>query len=516
MPIISSLISTLASKASVNHDLTLPSSPWPYIVSFIIITLTLLLPHLKSPPSYTPPGCRKLGLPRSKSNLNDEFAPEYAHGASSTSKNDSNNNPNSPPYRIKALFTYPIKSCTGVELDTAEVIETGLKYDRLFSFAEFIENPPSSLCADAQPAPPSSTPQTGEWIARTLRNRTFNTLALLTPEIWIPDPSSPTYAPDLPSVQSSGVLLLKYPRVSPSPLTSLLVTLHLLPDHLALPLPLTPPPTKVSDFPLTPIKIWKDSPLAYDYGHLIPASLWTFLASGPESSPAPTSKSKSTPQNKRKLTLFRSHPHHPREIFRCAPSKDDIGFQPSTGFADAYPLHLLNLASVRDVAEKCAAQIPRLSVRRFRANVIVTGPGRFEEDDWKRIFVPTSHPHGYGDGGNGDENGNGNGNGSGGDRVMDGNGDRAGVEIHTVCRTIRCQLPNVDPDTGSRHRNEPERTLRGYRCIDPGDKGSCLGMQLVPGVREFTLRVNDPISVLETGEHFYIKMLAPGEKVEGV
>lgn len=32
---------------------------------------------------------------------------------------------------------------------------------------------------------------------------------------------------------------------------------------------------------------------------------------------------------------------------------------------------------------------------------------------------------------------------------------------------------------------------------------------------EFKLRVNDRISVLETGEHFYIKMLAPGEKVPG-
>lgn len=32
----------------------------------------------------------------------------------------------------------------------------------------------------------------------------------------------------------------------------------------------------------------------------------------------------------------------------------------------------------------------------------------------------------------------------------------------------------------------------------------------------FRISVNDPISVLETGEHFYIKMLAPGEKIPGV
>lgn len=33
---------------------------------------------------------------------------------------------------------------------------------------------------------------------------------------------------------------------------------------------------------------------------------------------------------------------------------------------------------------------------------------------------------------------------------------------------------------------------------------------------EFKLSVGDAVSVVETGKHFYIKMLAPGEKVEGV
>lgn len=33
---------------------------------------------------------------------------------------------------------------------------------------------------------------------------------------------------------------------------------------------------------------------------------------------------------------------------------------------------------------------------------------------------------------------------------------------------------------------------------------------------EFRVCVGDGIEVLETGEHCYIKMLKPGEKVEGV
>jgi hypothetical protein len=41
-------------------------------------------------------------------------------------------------------------------------------------------------------------------------------------------------------------------------------------------------------------------------------------------------------------------------------------------------------------------------------------------------------------------------------------------------------------------------------------------MQLVPAKETFVLNVGDEVRVLETGEHRYIKMLAPGEKVEGV
>ncbi|PWY65965.1 hypothetical protein BO70DRAFT_366597 [Aspergillus heteromorphus CBS 117.55] len=497
-----------------NHDLTFLSSTfplqslWPYLFSLLLPIL--LLPLLKAPPSYAPPGCRKLGIPRSKSNLNDEFAPEYAH-ASPADKDGR------PSCRIKALFTYPIKSCAGVELDTAEVVETGLKYDRMFCFAEFVERSPQpsrATAAATETAPPTTTKpkqekeKEGDWIARTLRNRTFNTLALLQPEIWIPDSSSPTYSPSLPEVKSQGALVITYPRVQPSLLTKLLIALHLLPSRLSFSIPLSPTAQKSQSYPLTPVQIWKDSPLAYNYGTHIPSSLWTFLSSG--------SEKLTDPHKKRTISLFRSHPTHNREIFRSAPRKAELGFQPVTGFADAYPLHLLNLASVRDVGERCKRDIDRLSVRRFRANVVVTGPGRFEEDAWKRIFVHQDRWRGSGSssgvGGedlslknryeNGDEEDNGEGN---------------GVEIHTVCRTIRCRLPNVDPDTGDRHRSEPDRTLKSYRRIDPGDlTNACLGMQLVPGVREFTLRVNDPISVLETGEHCYIKMLAPGEKVEGV
>ncbi|KAL5356799.1 hypothetical protein BJX96DRAFT_187466 [Aspergillus floccosus] len=443
----------------------------PAIYWLSLLPVVLLLLQFRHPKQVRPRGCRKLGLSPEQSNLRDEYDPKYTQGVPSTHKDEQGR----PAWRIKALFTFPIKSCAEVELDVADVVPTGLAYDRQFCFAEYINS--SQQSQQQQPY----------WTARTMRDGEFSKLSLIRPEIWVPDPRAPDYAPDLDEVRSQGVLTVRYPRAPRSTLHAVLlrcaVSLHILPGELSFTVPLIPPsPTR---YPSTPVKIWKDAPLAWDYGEHLPPSLRAFLTSN------------SGGRTRGPITLFRAHPAHPREIFRCAPRKENVGFQPVTAFADAYPLHLLNLASVRDVARRCVADIPRLSVRRFRANVLVQGPAAFAEDGWKRIRVCNSA-------GEGDIEG-------------EGNGQSEGVEIYASCRTMRCKLPNVDPDTGVRHPAEPDRTLKSYRRIDPGDySNAALGMQLVPVPREFTLRVGDAVEVLETGEHFYIKMLAPGEKVEGV
>ncbi|GKZ20570.1 hypothetical protein AbraIFM66951_005895 [Aspergillus brasiliensis] len=491
------MLDFLPSIPTIQHGLTSPQTTLLLSITlpiFLCILLCIPLIQYINPTPPPPKGCRRLGLsPSQRSNLHDEHSPEYTHGVPSTATDPDTG---LPAWRIKALFTYPIKSCAGVELDTADVIETGLKYDRLFCFAEFI--PSSQPTTTTSTSNPNQEPEeAGTWTARTLRDRDFRQLALLRPEIWIPDPSSPSYSPTNPETLSNGVLLIHYPLPpSSNPLTSLLRTLHILPSQTHFTIPLDPPTSSSSSsFPLTSVKIWKDTPLAHNYTHLLPPSLKSLLT---------YDTTLPLPQRK-KLALFRASHAHAREIYRNAPRKgDQIDFQPVTGFADAYPIHLLNMASVRDVAAHCAEEIPRLSVRRFRANVVVQGPGKFVEDGWKRILIgspPSSSCSSL--------------KGSGED---DGEEEkRGGVEVYTACRTIRCKLPNVDPDTGIRHPREPDRTLKRYRRIDVGDlTNACLGMQCVPALQEFTLRVNDPVTVLETGEHCYIKMLAPGEIVEGV
>lgn len=408
------------------------------ILAFLISILGILR---RKQPRVQPRGCRRLGLPEGRSNLDDEFDPKYDEGVPSSDKTGDLSS-----WRAKALFTYPLKSCGGIELQASDVVETGLKFDRQFVFAEH---------------------GTEGWNCRTLRNAGFQRLALIHPEIWVPDPSAVDYDPSLPEIQSEGIMVISYPRLLPRGpkgiFFKICTTLGICQARHTFQIPLFPP--KHTIFPLIPVKIWKDKPLALDYGALLPASLHTYLGFDAATSP---------------LTLFCATPNHNREIYRNAPRKDTIGFQPTTAFADAYPIHLLNLSSHRDVAAKCAYAIPRLSIRRFRANIIIQGPAAFAEDHWTKIAI-------------------------------------GGVEIYAACRTVRCRLPNVDPKTGVRHAAEPDRTLKAYRRIDDGDRtNACLGMQLVPAVREFRLSVGDEVEVLEQGAHRYIKMLAPGERVEGV
>jgi len=85
---------------------------------------------------------------------------------------------------------------------------------------------------------------------------------------------------------------------------------------------------------------------------------------------------------------------------------------------------------------------------------------------------------------------------------------KIGYYEYTVsCRTARCKLPNVDQVTGEKHPAEPDRTIRSFRNVDAGagDLVGCLGMQMVPIKQENIIRVGDELTVLETGEHFYIK-----------
>ncbi|KAI9761089.1 MAG: Dihydroxyacetone kinase 2 [Chaenotheca gracillima] len=380
-----------------------------------------------------PKGCRKIGL-RVKSNLADEYDEKYVEGGPAGKDENGED-----AWRIKSLWIYPIKSCTGVELNRGRMVGTGLEYDRQFSFAQL--------------RGPNAQDEDKKW--RFITQREFPTLAKVKPELWVPDPESRSYSPEKRDVLSEGVLVINYPVQLTGwsgSIATFAARLQGTEPMRSFRVPFNPTPAQIEENGYTKEKmtIWKESPEALNMGNHIPRDFARSLGlKGP-------------------ITLFRVGRGNEREVFRSAPRKEELGRQPVTGFADAFPIHMQNLASVRDVAKRVEKDIPQFSAIRFRPNIIIAGPPAYTEDSWKRIRIG-SH------------------------------------EFYVVCRTARCRLPNIDPKTAVRHPIEPDKTLKSFRCIDEGaGTNACLGMEMVAKDEIFDIRAGEPVEVLETGEHKYI------------
>ncbi|KAL8792312.1 MAG: hypothetical protein Q9195_005103 [Heterodermia aff. obscurata] len=397
-----------------------------------------------------PKGCTKLGL-QMQSHLADEHHQQYHMPAKVPM-----NGIIKPAPKVKSLWVYPVKSCRGIELEKGSVTSTGMEYDRLFCFAQLKSPFPVSLDT------PSAEKSKHQW--EFVTQRRFSSMALIKTEIWIPDPASPTYSPESTEVQSGGVLVIKYPSMVETGFWGTLSELWVSivgkrPDKVVR-LPLNPTTRQINEhgYFLEEMKIWKDTPVCLNMGTTIAPNSKLFLE-----------ELQAVIGCTNPLALFRITPERSREVYRCAPRKEVLGWQPRVAFGDAYPLHIMNLASVRDVGSKLRAGSFKLSTRRFRPNIIFTGFEAYAEDVWKRIKI-------------------------------------GGYEYYVSCRTVRCLLPNVDPTTGEKHPSEPNRTLKSFRCVDEGDiKNACLGMSMVSATPESEIQVGDVIEVLETGEHYYIK-----------
>lgn len=239
----------------------------------------------------------KLGLRGPSSNLATQYS-LAAHGP----------RPDGPRPAIHSLHVYPVKSCRGVELDRAKVLPTGLEHDRLFAFAQL---KPRSL-ADQEPA----------WEVLTLRQAPL--LAKVKVDVWLPDPSKSSR--QLGRVDE-GFLVLRFPRAStsgPRRLVRLLAAklsrgLRAVPEtDLLLPLDF-PSSDDITDrgYEYEPVKIWKDTPCALNMERELPPELARYLGV------------------KNRLGLFRMDPANRRQVFRCAPREDALGYQPVIDFHDA-------------------------------------------------------------------------------------------------------------------------------------------------------------------------------------
>ena len=439
-------------------------------------------------------GYFRLGLTK-RSNLSDQYELTLPRSGGDVQANGVDD-----PI-VKALFTYPVKSCRGVELAASEVGTLGLKYDRTFTFAQLISTLDKSNTA-AKSAEPSkaSSDWRHEW--RFITQREFPRLALLETELWVPDPRAAknqvnghggkkdgttskaqqeTKIETEKTIQTQsddswatngGCFILRFPFEPDFNLFGLRT------KTITLRIPLAPTyeHAEAKNYEFEALKIWKDCPQAINVSGEIPyadlAKLKYFLG---VSNP---------------LALFRVDPNSKRAINRSLP-KDSPDASYSVGFADAFPLHVLSMESVRaldaELPERDAFK-GKLDASRFRANIYVTGGGAHDEDTWKKVSVGRAVQ---------------------GPKRKDGRVKETDGEYHIACRTARCRLPNVDQSTGIKNFNEPLRTLSRTRQVDEGAKPHpCLGMQAIPLFQQGILRVGDRIQVLKRGEHYYEKMLS--------
>jgi uncharacterized protein YcbX len=149
-------------------------------------------------------------------------------------------------------------------------------------------------------------------------------------------------------------------------------------------------------------------------------------------------------------------------------------------FADGYPLLLTAASSLAVLNRKMgestfAGGLPApqpLPMRRFRANLVVSGSEAFAEDDWKKIRV--------------------------GDAVF---------RVTKPC--TRCVMTTVDPDRGEFDGKEPLRTLAAFRMardvmperleqlgLEP--TAVLFGTNLIPENPGVEVRIGDPLEVLES------------------
>ncbi len=109
------------------------------------------------------------------------------------------------------------------------------------------------------------------------------------------------------------------------------------------------------------------------------------------------------------------------------PVDTTTGFKPAgklTSFADAYPFMMVSQASMDDLNQRIRSLV---SVARFRPNIVIEGGTPYIEDRMKRFVIN-------------------------------------GIEFTGLEKCGRCNVPNIDPDTGTEDpAKDTMKTLASYR-----------------------------------------------------
>ncbi|KAL1615102.1 hypothetical protein SLS56_011929 [Neofusicoccum ribis] len=163
-------------------------------------------------------------------------------------------------------------------------------------------------------------------------------------------------------------------------------------------------------------------------------------------------------------------------LLRGSGSPERLGRTQSTKFADMMPVQVSSMASIAELNERLRrAGEDEITIERFRPNIVVRGHEPWNEDGWKAL------------------------------RINDGAGRGPALGLDVVCRCLRCQVPNVNPDTADKHPRQPWNELMSYRRIDEGLKFKpSFGMLCAPR-EEGLVEVGMKFEVTKTtNNHFFI------------
>lgn len=312
-----------ASNATAGN-ITIPAATTPFDAASILVLIVTLcafcapvfvlfppFPPRKSdalPITHT-----KLGLQPSKSNLRDHRATDHASSGTG---------------QVKSLFIYPIKSCRGIEVTRAKVVHTGLEFDRLFTFAQL--KSPFPVSADGGGGE-AKDDHAWEFITQ----RQFPLLATVEVELWQPDLDK-IRGGEREIKSDETFLVLRFPHSKPGLAGALqsfaakcLRGWRAVPEKEVLLSVGFPSAAEISakGYTRERVRVWKDTATALNMGNELPDELRRYLGVS------------------NRLGLFRSDPAGLRPVFKCAPVKEEAGYQPVVSFQDSVrtPVHEDNI-----------------------------------------------------------------------------------------------------------------------------------------------------------------------------
>ncbi|KKB61194.1 hypothetical protein WM40_24585 [Robbsia andropogonis] len=237
--------------------------------------------------------------------------------------------------RVASLHIYPIKSCRGIRLDTAQLLAHGLAHDRDWMVVH----------------------AGGPFIGTFISQRTHPALACVIPRLI--DKCCEVHL-DADALRASLTAPISgYPESAAGDKAARILSVCSTP--LRLPFTVTTPNTVdlVAGPPAASVavQVWRDTFQALDAGD--DAAQWfSALLACP-------------------VRLVRFDP----TVTRLASARWTAGVEAPTHFADGFPLLLTNQASLDDLNQKMMRKgAPAIPMDRFRPNVVLTDMDAYEED----------------------------------------------------------------------------------------------------------------------------------------